>query len=100
MHNRVENEVDKTLGLIKNMDIHISPDFSKKMSIRLEKVRIAEPGLYRSRAFYPVAVLILIIFNLAGGFTLIAYSKSQHMNTNYEISVLANDYGIGQQNRI
>jgi len=97
MENRIEHQINKTLECLgRDVDIQVSPLFAEKLSNRLAAMRVSRIIGYRNRAFYPVAIVLLIVLNLAT--SLVSFKGQQPVNfvSNNQVSVLASEYGIGQ----
>lgn len=97
MENRIEQEINKTLQYMGNdFDIQVSAVFAENLSSRIANMRVSRSVGYRNRAFYPVAIVLLVALNFAA--CLASFKGRQPVNnvSNNQVSVLANEYGIGQ----
>jgi len=99
MKNRIEQEINKTLQYMDNgIDIQISSDFAENISDRISNIKISRGLGYRNNIYYSLAIILLVILNLATLFINLK-GQSQIDNTiNNQTSVLANEYGISQVN--
>ena len=99
MENRIEQEINKTLECMgDSLDIQVSPLFAENVNSRIADMRVSRSVGYRSRAFYPVAILLMVVLNI--GALIISFTGQQQVDTAVEnqISVIASEYGIGQAN--
>ncbi len=98
MDNRIQNEIDKTLGAIDNgVDVQVSPAFMDNISSRIEKIGTPRAPGYKSPMFYPAVIALLVLFNVA--VLLVSFTQAQPARdgAQSQISVLANEYGIGSE---
>ncbi len=99
MENRIEQEINKTLKCMgESLDIQVSPLFAENVNSRIADMRVSRSVGHRSRAFYPVAILLMVVLNLTA--LMISFRGQQQVDTAVEnqISVIASEYGIGQAN--
>lgn len=97
MDNRIENQINKTLECMgRDGDIEVSPLFTEKLSDRLAAMRVSRSIGYRNRTFYPVAIVLLIVLNLAITLASFKVKQSASSVSTSQTNVLASEYGIGQ----
>jgi hypothetical protein len=96
MQNRIEDEIDKTLSCMKDFDVRVSMGFADKLSRKIAKVRVCHTAGYRNPAFYTVAILLLLALNFVTGLTVLKGHLSREAGFN-DVTVLANEYRLGQQ---
>lgn len=97
MKDRIQQEVDRTLECLNDgLDIPADPLFAKRLSQRVAGVRMSRSGGVGSRISYPVVIVLLIVLNLAAGVMRFrAHQSSSEVSSSSE-SVLASEYGLGQ----
>jgi len=101
MKNRIEQEINKTLQhLGDSFDIQPSGLFTENLSSRIAKVRISHGVGYRTRAVYPVAILLMILLN----FAILAVNFTNQRPVDGEVDshagIMADEYGLGQNSYI
>ncbi len=97
MENRIEQEINRTLGCMgDSVDIQVSPLFAENLSSRIANMRVSRSVGYRSRAFYPVAILLMVILNSVA--LMVSFTGRGQVSeaANSQASVIASEYGIGQ----
>lgn len=96
MKNRIAHEIDKTLDCMdETLDIQVNPMFAENLQSRIAGIRVSRGLAYRNRAFYPVAILLLVVMNLAvlsGSFGKQTTGSSQYD----QAGIMATEYGMGQ----
>lgn len=101
MKNRIEQEIDKTLGCMGDgFDIHVSPLFVETLNGRIARTQIGRSVGYRSRAFYPVALLLMVVLNSCVLWASFGEQGQVVDDASYQASVIADEYGIGQSNTV
>jgi hypothetical protein len=97
MKSSIEMEIYKTLECMnEEFDIHPSALFAEKLNARIADVRMCRSVGYRNRSFYPVAIFLMLVLNVAAG--LISFRAWQPINevSGNQTGVLAKEYGIRQ----
>jgi hypothetical protein len=81
-------------------DIEVGPLFAEKLSNKLTAISVPRGIGYQNRAFYPAAIVLLIVLNLA--INIVSFKAKQTVNlvSPDQASILANEYGIGQSNNM
>jgi len=97
MEDRIKQEVSKTLAFMgAGSEIQVSGDFAENLSRRIAGVRVYRGAWYRSRAFYPVVIALLIALNVAAMAIKFKVQETRGGALDNQASVLASEYGIGQ----
>lgn len=97
MDKRIEQEINKTLNCIEgNPDIQISPLFTENLNSKIASIKVSRITGYQSFVFYPALIVLLVILNFSTGFVSFKDHKQVNGSSNNQISILANEYGIGQ----
>ena len=97
MENRIEQEINRTLGCMAgSIDIQVTPLFAENLSSRIAGIRVCRGVVYRSRAFYPVAILVMLLLNLTFFMANVGGQNSVSGRAYDQTSVIASEYGIGQ----
>jgi hypothetical protein len=98
MENRIEREINKTLGCMDDdFDIQVSASFAEKVSGKLATVRVPRRVGYRGRGFYAVAISLLLVLNLIAVSVNFRERQNTRESGNDDMRVLAGEYGMGQQ---
>ncbi len=90
---KANNEVEKTLQLFDDSRIEVNSMFADQLSGRIADMR-ASRRIYRSSAFYPAVIVLLIVLNISA----CMFNFAGHDNTDnedYQVSVMASEYSIG-----
>ena len=97
MKRNIQQQIDRTLECLGNQaDIEVNPVFIDALSDKIAHLRTRRGLAYRSRAFYPVAALLMVMLNAAA---LMGYFGKQQpvSDQSYDaLGVVASEYGIGQ----
>lgn len=97
MKTNIQQEIDKTLGCLgEQANIEVSPLFIDGLSEKIAHLRTRRGHAYRSRAFYPVVVLLMVGLNAAALMGYFGKQQSAGDQSYDPISVVASEYGIGQ----
>ena len=97
MENRIEQEINKTLQCLDgSFDIQVSPSFAEKLNGSIAEIRVARGVVYRSRAFYPVVILLMVALNFAALTMNFGGRRQVDGGSENQASVIASEYGIGQ----
>jgi len=101
MENRIQQEIDKTLDCMQDgLDIPVSPLFAERLSQRMANMRVSRCAGYSSRVSYPVAIVVLVVLNLATGLVSLRARQSANETSDSPTTVLATEYGVGQSNLV
>ena len=96
MENRIEQEVNKTLECMEQgRDFRVNPLFAEELSGRIAGIRVSRAG-YRSRIFYPVVIVLLVVLNFSAGLAFFTKQQPVEETSVNQVSVLASEYGISQ----
>ena len=92
---RIEQEIDRTLNCLGDADgIEVSGLFIETVSSKVNGLRGRRGPGYRSKAFYPVVIVLMVVFNLAV-LAAVLVPQTQTTQTVDPMSAMASEYGIG-----
>ncbi len=99
MKNRIEQEVNKTLECMgDDFEIQVSPGFAENLNRRISDGGISRGVSFRSRSFYPVMIVVVLVLNLAIGLTAFTGDKYNESGADNQLSSLASEYGMNSNN--
>lgn len=97
MKRNIEHEIDQTMNCLSESDsIQVSDLFIDAVSGKISGLHTRRGIAYRSRAFYPVIVLLMVGLNLAALLGLFGKRQSAQSQSYDPVSVMASEYGIGE----
>lgn len=97
MKTNIQHEIDKTLDCLGEQgNVEVSPAFVDAFSNKIGHLHARRNLGYRSRAFYPVIVLLMVMLNAAALMGYFGKQGSASEQSYDEVAVVASEYGVGQ----
>lgn len=103
MDSRIQQEIDKTFDCLEEgLNISINPMFVQGLNQRMARLQVQQVSGYQRRFSYATMIILLLVLNLgASWLSFKAQSwSSTAKHSNSPASILATEYGLGQQNQL
>ncbi|MBI9017740.1 MAG: hypothetical protein JEZ07_10830 [Phycisphaerae bacterium] len=97
MNKKIEKEIELTLQRLgDDTNIEVSPMFADMLNGKIAKMHTARGVDYRSKSFYPVIIILLVVMNISACVVSFTGNSQTDQSSDYQNSVLASEYSIGQ----